>query len=275
MAAGTWARLVGGAGVVAAMCTCASFASMSAAKGAPSAQVAPAKGVAARGARSVAAAPAPPPPNASIVGRITLSGYGSKLQHPTAPTHRPLYTDCHQLLDPAFQGSCIIVRGAKGWVAGVVEVEHGASSSQERELVWHRQGEQWTLTLVRVLIGASNPGRLWSVAARPGADPYLAFVSPVARSGFGADLSLVSTTGVVQLYRFLGQGFVQVPPFGGLLTYVPGFTEAMPASSYFDQALIGYVDGAWRVVSQQYVPYAAAMAQHHGILTGPGVVAAS
>lgn len=219
-------------------------------------------------------AAAPPPPNPGVIGRITLSGYGSKLAPPTAPTRRPLYQDCHQLIDPAFAGSCITVRGKQGWVAGVVEVEHGAAGSQERELVWHRQGRQWSLALVRVLIEPPNPGQLWSVPARPGTDPYLAFVSAVARPGFGADLSLVSSTGRVELYRFLGQGFVQVPSFGGLLTYVPGFTEALPADAYFDQALIGYVDGAWRVISQQYVPYGAAMAQHHGILTGPGVVAA-
>jgi hypothetical protein len=51
--------------------------------------------------------------------------------------------------------------------------------------------------------------------------------------------------------------------------------EARPARDYFDQTLISWLDGSWRVVSQQYVPYAAALAQHRGEFWATGALAAS
>jgi len=114
---------------------------------------------------------------------------------------------------------------------------------------------------------------LWRVDLRSG-HPELVFVTPAAISGFGAELDVVEGNGQVSLYRFLGEGFANVPIPGDLVTYVPGATEAKPADGYFDQLLIRYMGGAWRVISQQYVPYRAAMDQHKGALWAPGAVAA-
>jgi hypothetical protein len=58
--------------------------------------------------------------------------------------------------------------------------------------------------------------------------------------------------------------FVVAPEPGELVAYVPGRTERRPVAGAYDQTLIGYSSGSWRVVSQQYVPDAAALAQHHG-----------
>jgi hypothetical protein len=94
-------------------------------------------------------------------------------------------------------------------------------------------------------------------------DRKLVFVArPVA--GFGTELDLVEGTGEVVLYRFLGEGFVNVPPAGGLVTYVPGWEEHHGPDDAYDQTLIGYSSGSWRVYSEQYVPDGPALAQHRG-----------
>jgi len=89
-------------------------------------------------------------------------------------------------------------------------------------------------------------------------------VTPSDQEGFGHTLDVVEADGTVTLYRYLGQGFVVVPAAGGLVTYVPGWTEQLGPSGAYDQTLISYLDGAWRVVSEQYVPDEAALAQHSG-----------
>ena len=61
------------------------------------------------------------------------------------------------------------------------------------------------------------------------------------------------------------------------MTYVPGWTEENGPFSAYDQVLIGYSAGSWRVFSEQYVPIAAALAQHKGRILGqpggPGLIA--
>ena len=221
------------------------------------------------------AAPAglPPGPSTRVIG-IALSGIGTPLRPPLAPTSKPYSPNCHTLFDPAFRGKCIIATSRAGTVAGVVEVERGAFGGQERDLVWRRQGREWELALVHVFDNPGLPALLWRLDLRPHR-PELVFVMPTDLPGFGNDLDVVEGSGQVSLYRFLGEGFADVPRPGDLVTYVPGTTPAKPADGYFDQTLIAYLGGAWRVVSQQYVPYKAAVAQHKAALWAPGAVAAS
>lgn len=247
--------------------TCAALLALAgppAAEGAPS----PATG----SARPATAVP-PPAPNRSVIG-IPLSGYGTHLVPPTSPTDRPYSPNCHRLIDPAFTGKCVVASSRAGTVAGVVEVEHGAFGGQERDLVWRRTGDHWALALVHVFENPGLPTLVWSYDLRPG-DPELVFVLPTALVGFGSELDVVGGSGTVSLYRFLGEGFADVPRPGDLVTYVPGATEAKPADDYFDQLLISWLDGSWRVISQQYVPYAAAMSQHKGAFWAPKATAAS
>lgn len=221
------------------------------------------------------AAPAavPPGPSTGVIG-IALSGIGTPLAPPRAPTVKPYSPNCHTLFDPAFRGKCITATSPAGTVAGVVEVERGAFGGQERDLVWRRQGREWELALVHVFDNPGLPALLWRLDLRP-RRPELVFVMPTDLPRFGHDLDVVEGSGRVSLYRFLGEGFADVPRPGDLVTYVPGATEAKPADGYFDQTLISYLDGAWRVVSQQYVPYKAAMTQHKAALWAPGAVPAS
>jgi hypothetical protein len=191
-------------------------------------------------------------------------------------------------VDPAFEGKCVIASGPAGTVAGVVEEEAGGVDSQqrqERDLVWHRHGAQWVLALVHVtevcldaLACSTVPGLptlLWRDDVDRDHDPKLVFVLPTDRAGYGSELDLVEGTGQVSLVRFLGGGFAVVPAAGGLVTYVPGASEAKPADAYFDQTLIGFTGGHWRVLLEQYVPYAAALAQHKGVFWDPRAVPAS
>ncbi|HYA44012.1 MAG TPA: hypothetical protein VED59_00275 [Acidimicrobiales bacterium] len=203
--------------------------------------------------------------NPSVVG-LVLSGAHSSLRSPARPSARPYGAKCHQLLDPGFSGKCVVGTAPDGTVAGVVERETavGGRRNQERDLVWRRQGRQWRLALVRVFLAEGPPTMLWSDDLERDRFTKLVFVTPSARAGFGSELDVVEASGAVVLFRYLGQGFAVVPPQGGLVCYVPGWTEQSGPVNAYDQVLIGYSDGAWRVFSEQYVPVAAALAQHQG-----------
>jgi hypothetical protein len=226
---------------------------------------------------SSVAAPAPPPKaNPAVIG-LALSGVGSSLKPPTSPTDKPYNSDCHALIDPGFSGKCVVAVAPTGTVAGVVEQEtavlapRSASKTaksgpgpQERDLVWHRVGKSWALALVHVFQNPGLPSLVWADDIERDHDPKLVFVMPSGRVGFGTELDLVEGTGAVTLYRSLGEGFADVPAAGGLVTYVPGWTEQDGPEDAYDQTLIGYSSGAWRVFSEQYVPDAAALRQHRG-----------
>ncbi len=225
----------------------------------------------------------------SVLG-LVLSGRGASLYPPLSPTQKPYQADCHLLVDPGFTGRCAVATSARGTVAGVVEEETAALAArtgpakgqavQERDLVWRRRGRSWALALRRVFNAVGPPSGLWRGDVQAAAAPDLVFVTPSAQGGFGNELDVVSVSGTVSLYRFLGEGFVVAPEPGELVAYVPGRTEARPVAGAYDQTLVGYSSGSWRVVSEQYVPDAAALAQHRGpfarrpgrarLLTGTG-----
>jgi hypothetical protein len=226
--------------------------------------------------------------NPGVVG-LVLSGGGATLTPPTGPAYQPFTPDCQQLVDPGFSGKCILAKSPDGTVAGIVEEETatgsgagvassgaGGTGVQERDLVWHREGDRWALSLRRVFQKNTGlPSLLWADdLARDGATE-LVFVTPTDRAGFGNELDLVAGNGHVTLYRFLGQGFVDVPAAGGLVTYVPGWTEENGPFSAYDQVLIGFSRGAWQVFSEQYVPVAAALDQHRGAFWDSRAVPAS
>lgn len=239
-------------------------------------------------ARAAAAAPARhPKDNPSVIG-LALSGVGSSLKAPTSPTNKPYSPDCHTLVDPGFSGKCVVAVAPTGTVAGVVEQEtavltpaHAGNTGkngpgvQERDLVWHRVGKAWALALVHVFQDVGPPSHVWADDLERDHDPELVFVTPSGHPGFGAELDVVEGTGKVTLYRFLGQGFANVPAAGGLVTYVPGWTEQDGPANAYDQTLIGYSKGSWRVFSEQYVPDAAALRQHRAAFfdtrASPGV----
>jgi hypothetical protein len=178
------------------------------------------------------------------------------------------------------------VDAPSGTVAGVVEVEaaaHGqargavpsrANGPEERDLVWHRMGRRWELALVHVFENPGLPSLAWGDDVERDHDPKLVFIMPSARAGFGTELDLVEGSGEVTLYRFLGQGFADVADAGGLVTYVPGWTEQRGPADEYDQTLIGYSQGSWLVLSEQYVPDEAALGQHRAAFWDREAVAA-
>jgi hypothetical protein len=244
--------------------------------------------------------------NPAVIG-LALSGTGASLEPPASPTNKPFNPDCHALIDTGFDGKCVVVVAPSGTVAGVVEEKRmaigpgskGAGARapvasrpasgwsgtsvrsagettpevEERDLVWHRQGQSWALALVHVFQTPGLPSLVWADDIERDHDPKLVFV---ARSvaGFGTELDVVEGTGDVVLYRFLGEGFADVPPAGGLVTYVAGRAEHNGPSNAYDQTLIGYSRGAWRVYSEQYVPDASAERQHRGAFWDSQAVAA-
>jgi hypothetical protein len=188
-------------------------------------------------------------------------------------------------LDPAFHGSCIIASGPNGTVAGEVEEEQGALLTQERDLVWRRVGTHWALALVHVAYMCRNglactaspglPTLLWRDDIKRDHLPQLVFALPTDRPGYSAEVDIVDEEGKVSLVRFLGEGFVNVTTSGGIVAYVPGSSESNPADGFFDQTLIARTGTGWRVQSEQYVPYAAALAQHKGAFWDPEAVMAT
>jgi hypothetical protein len=237
---------------------------------------------------SVLAGPANGSPQPSfdpgVVGDI-LSGGGTNMTAPTGPSAYPYSPNCHTLIDAGFTGTCVVANSSAGTVAGIVEQETAALSSarasstpadvQERDLVWHRDGNHWTLALRWLFYNTGIPSLLWADDIARNGSSELIFVTPTDRAGFGHDLDVVAGSGRVTLYRFLGQGFANVPAAGGLVTYVPGWTEQNGPFSAYDQVLIGYSDRSWQVFSEQYVPLAAALRQHHGVFSDSHAVPAS
>jgi hypothetical protein len=236
----------------------------------------------------VAGANRAPTGNPGVVG-LVLSGAGATLVPPTGPASQPYTPQCHRLIDAAFDGKCVVATSAAGTVAGIVEEETGNPVSnsespssagttgvQERDLVWRRKGDRWVLALRRVFTANTGlPSLLWADDVARNGEVELVFVTPTDSAGFASELDLVAGNGRVSLYRYLGQGFAEVPSAGGVVTYVPGWTEDKGPFSAYDQALIGYSAGLWRVVSEQYVPVAAALAQHHGAFWDARAVPAS
>lgn len=213
--------------------------------------------------------------NAAVVD-LVLAGNGSSLTVPVTPTLVPYAPACQSLIDPGFSGHCVVATGPGGAVAGIVEVESGVGTTaasrgagpQERDLVWRRQGGRWSLALRRVFqVQGDLTSEVYASARTAPGESVLVFVTPSGERGFGHELDVVGTNGRVELYRFLGQGFTVLPPQGGLVTYVPGWAEKAGPTGEYDQTFIKQLDGLWTVVSEQYVPDGAALAQHRGPLS--------
>jgi hypothetical protein len=223
-----------------------------------------------------------------VVG-LVLTGANATLVPPTGPSSKAYTPDCHALVDAGFTAKCVVASSGAGTVAGIVEQETatalsnggspgspGASGVQERDLVWRRQGDRWVLALRRLFTANTGlPSLLWADDVARDGIVDLVFVTPTDRAGFGHELDVVAGNGRVTLYRYLGQGFAEVPAAGGIVAYVPGWTEQNGPSSAYDQVLIGYSGGSWRVFSQQYVPIAAALDQHKGAFWDSRAVPAS
>lgn len=215
-----------------------------------------------------ASRPVPPAPVRSVLGITALSGLGSSFAPPARPSYKPSGQGCSSLLDPGFDGKCVVASGQQGTVAAVVESERGAFSTQERDLVWRRQRGRWQLSEVHVSYGPTAPARAWKAEVVREQGPGLVFVLGSRKPGFGRELDIVGETGRVVIVRFLDGGFAIAPGRDRLVTFTP-------AGQWWYQLLFGVSGGHWEVFSQQYVPYGAGLARHKGPFLAPGAVPAS
>jgi len=216
------------------------------------------------------------PSTTSLIG-LALGPSGTTLVPPDAPTAFPYTPNCRSLIDPGFYGSCVVVTAPSGTIAAISErqSDQQAGSSvtptQERDLVYHRVGSAWHLALRRVTTstGYAPTSDLWQSDIDRDGDPKAVFVTPAPNSQFGNELDVVEATGAVTLYRQLHGGFATIASGGGLETYVP----ATPTG--YDEAVINYSAGAWRITSVTQVSQAQAQAESDQPFYDPQGVQAS
>jgi hypothetical protein len=209
-------------------------------------------------------APAPTtPPTTTVVG-LVLNGNGTTLTPPSAPTVKAYNTNCDTLVDPGFYGQCLTVTSPSGTLAAIVEhqsetYQQGQPivAGQERDLVYRLVDNQYSLILRRIpAANGEAETRLFSSDIMRDGDPKAVFVTPAPNSDFGNELDVVDTTGSVTLVRQLHGGFADVATAGGLQTYVPD-----PAGGY-NEAVIDYRNGSWRIISVTTVSQSQAQAEN-------------
>jgi len=199
----------------------------------------------------------------SAVG-LVVNGSGNTFTSPSAPTVVPFSADCRALVDPGFFGQCLTVSAPTGTIAAIVEQQRRdyqpgqpIAAGQERDLVYRRQGATYALVLRRTPEpNGSGETRLYESDVNRDGDPKAVFVTPAPNARYGTELDLVEGSGVVTLYRQLHGGFAGVAAGGGLDSFVPD-----PSQGY-DEAVIRFGSGAWRIVSDARVSDSQAQAQN-------------
>jgi hypothetical protein len=203
------------------------------------------------------------PPTTTVVG-LVLTGVGTTLTPPSAPTAKPYSTSCNTLVDPGFYGECLTVTAPGGTIAAIVEQQKETYqqgqpivTGQERDLVYRLVGGQYLLVLRRVPVASGeSETRLYSSDIMRDGDPKAVFVTPAPNGNYANELDVVDTTGSVTLYRQLHGGFADVATGGGLQTYLPD-----PQGGYYE-TVIRYQSGAWRIVSNTTVSQSQAQAEN-------------
>ena len=188
------------------------------------------------------------PTTTSVIG-LALSGQGSTLTPPSAPTTKPYSADCKTLFDKDWEGDCLFITSESGAIAALVEwVEptynstgQGTGPTPERDLVYRHVGSTWNLALRRTE-SVTSYAELWRSDVNRDSDPKAVFVVPAPNTQFGEELDVVDASGQVTLQRQLQGGFATIATGGGLETFVPD-------SSGYTQTVIRYTSGAWRIAS--------------------------
>lgn len=220
----------------------------------------------AAGAGSTTTAPGTTAPGTTaphnVVG-LVVSGAGNTLTAPASPTVVAYNPNCHALVDPGFSGSCLTITAPSGTIAAIVEQQRSTYQagqptppSQERDLVYHRQGNNYALTMRRAPVTNQSESRLYESDVNRDGDVKAVFVSPATNPQYANELDVVEGTGAVTLYRQLHGGFATIASGGGLEAFVPD------ASQGYDQTVIRYTSGAWRIVSDQHVSDAQGQAEN-------------
>lgn len=171
------------------------------------------------------------------------SSRGTRFVAPLQPTNKPYSTNCDTLIDSTYTvENCLIVTGKTGAVAGLVEYKN----SDERDLVYRRIGNTWSLALrftrVRTIDASERLG--FDDLMDDGAKK-LVFVRP---AGERIDsLDVVESTGKVSFHQSLSHGQAQKYRGGGIESWT------MAASGRYDHRVIRYEQGHWVTIKRDRV----------------------
>ncbi len=197
----------------------------------------------------------------NVVG-LVVTGAGNTFAPPASPTVVAYNPNCHALVDAGFNGTCLTITAPSGTIAAIVEQQQHTYQagqptppSEERDLVYHRGGNNWVLSLRRAPVTNQSESRLYESDVNRDGDAKAVFISPAANTQYADELDVVEGTGAVSLYRQLHGGFATIASGGGLETFVPDARQG------YDQTVIRYTSGAWRILSDQHVSDAQGQAE--------------
>lgn len=219
------------------------------------------------GSKKQASAPMPPPaPSApqsaapsTTTTRAVLTGDGAFMTAPASPTTKPYdpSPQCQTLIDPGFTGLCTQATTPSGTIAVVSEQQgHGPPDTQNggetRELLYHRDGDTFTLALrysgqVSQDSGLLDSSTLVDVAAD--GDHKAVFVLRDPSDDTGATTATVravdvaEATGKVVLHLSLDHGVARQATGGGVEAWTRRTGTAPLQYRHF---VVRYHEGAWR-----------------------------
>lgn len=212
----------------------------------------------------------PPPSAAPPSTTTTLPVFGADgafMTAPAQPTTKPYDPDpqCQSLIDAGFTGTCQQASTKTGTFAVLSEQQrqqsggpgHGGATGESRELLYHRDGDHWSLALrysgqISENAQIIDTSQLSDVAA----DGDEKGVFALHTSGQNGDssvqaLDVAEATGKVVLHLTLDHGVARTATGGGLETW-SRINGTSPLQ--FRHLVIRYHDGAWRAELDQPVP---------------------
>jgi len=199
---------------------------------------------------------------------VPLSGAGSALTAPQAPTVRTATSPC-ALVDAGFKATC----AQAAPLVGIVELPKDSGNGRttgERDLVWRATGNN-SYTLVFRATPAESPGQgatvingrmfISALLTNPSRSDllYLSIYDNKVQP-YVWTLDVIRPNGTVGLHRDLHQGDAEVSlgQPGKLATWTPD------SSGAYDKATFGYREGNWTitgVVHHQQLPVSGGLAR--------------
>ena len=198
------------------------------------------------GSISSAATTAPAATTSGIpaVGQ-TVTGAGSTLTAPAAPTTKTVSAACGGLTDSGYSLlNCVTSSSPGGTIAALTE--RSTSGEDVRDLVYRKNGAgSYGLVLRRDdATGKADTGLVESDLNLGDGDSKAVFSTPSTNEMFLQTLDVVDTSGVVAIHLNLDGGFARASTGGGLDAWFPA------TSGGYEHDILRFIGGQWRVISQ-------------------------
>jgi hypothetical protein len=178
------------------------------------------------------------------VGQI-VTGAGTSLTKPLAPTTKAFSRDCSTLADAGFyQYTCVTSSSPGGFIAAFIE---GSKSSKEvRTLVYREVAGKFSLVLRddTTDTGSTGSASLVKSDLNNDGDSKAVLVVPSANAMFAKTLDVIDTSGLVVIHLNLDGGFARAAVGGGLDAWFPS------SAGGYKHDIIRYLSGQWTVISQ-------------------------